>query len=267
MWKWLYGSHLSKRVDMLSTFASALSYSFVLSILPFLVLGFALTGELFGSLNTRTYEATLSRVLPLQNDVGLSAHILKALETTWHSDMARTVGLLFAIYTSFNLMNQIVRTLLFIFDDSRRAFEWTWRVFSKTVALLAVWTFLLLTVTVSSVLGIFVHHNDRFLAMPWRVANDLTMIGALFAAFFVTYYLVPAKPPKLRLVRDGALIASLGWVSCSLIFTQVLPKMLGLNLVYQALGSIVIVLLWAQACSWSFIVGACWMVRFAKVRH
>jgi YihY family inner membrane protein len=265
MWKWLYGSHLAKRVDMLSTFASALSYSFVLSIVPFLVLAFSLTTQLFGSLNPYTYRDTLASVLPLQNDAGLSAHILKALETL-QSGTARTIGLLFAVYASFNLMNQIVRTLLFICDDSRRAFEWTWRIFSKTVALLAVWTFLLLSVTISSFLSIFVHKNVHFLAMPWRVASDLMMVGSLFAAVFVTYYLVPTKPLRLRAVRDGALVASVGWIACGLIFTEVLPKMMSLNLVYQALGSVVIVLLWAQACSWSLIIGACWMVRFAKVR-
>ena len=242
-------------------------YSFVLSILPFLVLAFYLTGELFGALNPYTYKDTLSRVLPLEDDAGLSTHIQQALENGWHSGVARTLGLLFAIYTSFNLMNQIVRTLLFIFDDSRRAFEWSWRVFSKTVALLAVWTFLLLSVTLSSILSIFVHHSARFLAMPWHVTSDLIMICSLFAAVFVTYYLVPAKPPRLRVVRDGALIASVGWIACGLIFSEVLPKMMGLNLVYRALGSIVVILLWAQACSWSLIVGACWMVRFSKVRR
>ncbi len=30
----------------------------------------------------------------------------------------------------------------------------------------------------------------------------------------------------------------------------------------SALGSLVVILLWAQACAWSVIIGACWMVRF-----
>jgi membrane protein len=265
MWKWLYGSHLAKRVDMLSTFASALSYSFVISIIPFLVLSFVLTGQLFGVLNPKAYADTLASVLPLETKSPLSEHIIKALQT--NSSTFRIVGMLFALYASFNLMNQIVRTLLFIFDDSRRAFEWSWRVFSKTVALLAIWTFLLLSVTVSSVLRIFLGNNAYFLAMPWHVTSNLIMVASLFAAIFFTYFLVPNKPPTLRAVRDGALIASVGWIGCGLVITEVLEKMMGLNLVYQALGSIVIILLWAQACSWSLIIGACWMVRFTKGRR
>jgi membrane protein len=156
-----------------------------------------------------------------------------------------------------------VRSLLFVFDDARRPFEWTWQIFSKTVALLAVWTFLLLTVTVSSVLGIFVHRNAYFLSMPWRVGSDILLIVSLFAAVFATYYLVPSRP-RLRDVRDGAMVAAVGWIGCGLVFTRVIPHMMGLNVVYQALGTIVVILLWAQACAWSLIIGACWMVRFAS---
>jgi uncharacterized BrkB/YihY/UPF0761 family membrane protein len=67
-------------------------------------------------------------------------------------------------------------------------------------------------------------------------------------------------------VRDGALVASLGWIACSLVFSNVLPHLLSMNLVYRALGSVVIILFWAQACAWSVIGGACWMVRFASRR-
>jgi YihY family inner membrane protein len=266
MWKWFLGSHLMTKFDKLGTYAAALAYSFVLSVVPFLVIAFALTTELFGSLNPITYRATLDRILPLEdanrNDVFVS-HITQAIETWRASGLARTIGLLFALYVSFNLMNQIVRTLLFIFDDSRRLYEWTWKVFIKTVALLAVWTFLLLTVMVSSVLGIFVHQNASFLSMPWRVVSDLVMVVSLFGAVFLTYYLVPTKRPRLREVRDGAMLASVGWIGCGLVFTRIIPSLLGLNLVYQALGTIVIILLWAQACAWSLIVGACWVARFS----
>jgi membrane protein len=262
MWKLLLGSHLSKKVGMLGTYAGALAYSFVLSVVPFFVVSFALTSELLGTLNSWTYEHTLESVLPLGADSTALHQIIATLQK-WHNGWARALGLAFALGTSFNLMNQIVRALLFIFDDSRRPFEWNWRVFSKTVALLAVWTFLLLALTVSSVLGIFVYHNASFLARPWRVASDLGMVVSLFGAVFATYYLVPSKRPRLRHVRDGALVAAVGWIGSGLIFADVLPRFVGLNVVYQALGSIVIILLWAQVCAWSLIIGACWTVRFS----
>ena len=103
-----------------------------------------------------------------------------AVENSWHSGWAKTIGMVFAIYTSFNLMNQIVRTLLFIFDDSRRVYEWTWGVFIKTVSLLAVWTFLLLSIIIASIMTLVVHKSSHFWSVPWRVTSDLVMVAALF---------------------------------------------------------------------------------------
>jgi uncharacterized BrkB/YihY/UPF0761 family membrane protein len=160
-----------------------------------------------------------------------------------------------------------VRTLLFIFDDTRRVYEWNWKVFIKTVSLLAVWMFLLLAIIVSSILRLMVHRAVDFLSVPWKVTTDLALIAALFVAVFATYFLVPSKRLRLRAVADGALVASLGWVGCGVIFRVVLPYVFGANMVYKALGSVIIILLWALSCAWSFILGACWTVRFPAKRR
>jgi membrane protein len=264
MLKWLCGSNLAKKVDRFGTYAAALAYCFVLSVVPFLVVAFTLATHLVGNVNAQAYQATLANVLPVESERAIT-RIVTAVEKSPHDDVAKIVGLLLAVYTSFNLMIQIVKTLLFIFDDSRRAYEWTWKVFIKTVSLFVVWTFLLLALTVCSILTLG-FHNSSLLGTAWRVASDLVMVFALFVAFFVTYYLVPTKRYRINEVRDGALIASLGWISCSLVFTKVLPHLLSLNMVYQALGSVVIILLWAQSCAWSVIAGACWVVRFSSRR-
>jgi len=75
--------------------------------------------------------------------------------------------------------------------------------------------------------------------------------------------LIPSRSYKSKYLVEGSLLATCGWVICSLIFAYVIPKILQTSAAYVALGSIVAILLWAQACAWSLIVGACWIVRFA----
>jgi uncharacterized BrkB/YihY/UPF0761 family membrane protein len=41
MFKWLYGPVLFQKADRLGTYAAALAYCFVLSLIPFLVVTFA----------------------------------------------------------------------------------------------------------------------------------------------------------------------------------------------------------------------------------
>ena len=69
-----------------------------------------------------------------------------------------TIGFILALYTSFNLMEQIIRTLLFIFDDPRRPQEWSWMVVVKTIALLFIWMCLLLLISISAVEAAVLRH-------------------------------------------------------------------------------------------------------------
>jgi len=308
---WIFGPALVTKLNRLGTYASALAYCFVLSLIPFLVVTFTLASEFAPkSLNlAAAYENLLNDILPagtvivvphakdreksqremetVQNAetealkekaasvsqvARLSAHIIATLKSASHRGLA-TVGFILAAYTSFNLMEQIVRTLIFIFDDPRRPSEWSWMVVVKTVALLFIWSFLLLLISIVSVvtpvirdiLGQLNLDSDYWTA-PLEIGRDMVMMVALFSAFFLTYYLVPVKAHNLGVVRQGSLVAALGWVLCSLVFTQVLPNMWRANAVYEALGSVVVILLWALACSWCVILGACWIVRFSPRR-
>jgi len=92
------------------------------------------------------------------------------------------------------------------------------------------------------------------------------VISALFGTFYFTYFLVPTKPHPNKYVVEGSLLASFGWIVCSMIFAFVIPNILKASAAYIALGSVVAILLWAQACAWSIILGACWIVRFSSLK-
>ncbi len=187
----------------------------------------------------------------------LSAQIIRTLQSSSHRGLA-TVGFILAVCTSFNLMTQIVRTLLFIFDDPRRPQEWNLAFGLKTLTLFLIWMMMLLLFAVCSVLTPVIRHmlerahlNPALWTDPllWGRAISSGLVS-LFGAFFLTYLLVPARRYPLAQIRNGSLVASLGWVFCSLLFARIIPNMWRTNAVYEALGSIVIILIWAQACAW-----------------
>jgi membrane protein len=275
MFKWLYGSVLFSKADRLGTYAAALAYCFVLSLVPFLAVTFAVGLEISKELDltqlyAEHYVKVLGDIIPMENTLD-TERIFKAVENSTHDKQGKLViiGLIVAMYTSFNLMNQINRTLLFIFDDPRRPSEWNWTVVVKTIALLFIWMCLLLLISISAVEAAVLRHLlDHFLFSSLSKAlatasHVLVMIAALFGTFYLTYYLVPTRRHKNRYVVEGSLLASCGWIVCSLIFAYVVPKLLQTSAAFIALGSVVAILLWAQACAWSIIVGACWIVRFS----
>jgi YihY family inner membrane protein len=297
MWHKLYGPVLAPKAERLGTYAAALAYCFVLSIVPFLVVTFTLGTALTHENLIEAYSDLLTDILPDQNAqplltpdalrheetleekhdrmahvANLSGQIIRTLQSSSHGGLA-TVGFILAVYTSFNLMTQIVRTLLYIFDDHRRPLEWNTSVILKTVALFIIWMMLLLLFAACSVMtpviqGLLerLHLNPVLWTDPLLWGRDVVGLASLFGAFFLTYLMVPTKRYRLSEVRNGSLVASIGWVLCSLLFAKVIPNMWRTNAVYEALGSIVIILIWAQACAWMVIIGACWIVRFPARR-
>ena len=143
----------------------------------------------------------------------------------------------------------------------------------KTIVLLVIWMFLLLLISISAMEASLLSHLlanvifSDFMRGLVKVAQVLVVIGALFGTFFLTYYLIAAGRFRTNLVIEGSLLACCGWVVCSLLFVSVMPKILETSAAYIALGSIVATLLWAQACAWSLIIGACWIVRFSPKRR
>jgi membrane protein len=272
MFKKLFGPILFPKTDRLSTYAAALAYCFVLSLVPFLAVTFAVgmgvSSEL--ALNkhyAEHYAEVLGDIIPTQ-DPNDTKRIFAAIQHSTKGGLV-TIGFILAIYTSFNLMDQIIRTILFIFDDPRRPQEWSWKVVVKAFALLLIWMCLLLLISISAVeTSVLRHILDHFImsSLSKAVATAtqvLVVISALFGTFFLTYYLVPTRSHKTKFVVEGSLLACCGWIICSLIFAYVIPKILQSSAAYIALGSVVAILLWAQACAWSVIVGACWIVRFS----
>ena len=276
MFKWFYGSILHPKVDKLGTYAAALAYCIVLSLVPFLVVTFAVGLQIFSQLALKNdvfakgYAEVLSEILPMESPTQ-TARILNVVQnpTSQKSLTAVAIGFGLAIYTSFNLMEQIIRTLLFIFDDPRKPREWTWKITGKTFALLAIWMCLLLLISITAVASTGLQSLLEHFVFPTvsqqfaRALQILVIISALFGTFYITFYLVPSRHYKRKYLVEGSLLASSGWIACSLIFASVMPKLLKTSAAYIALGSVVGILLWAQACAWSIIIGACWIVRFS----
>jgi membrane protein len=275
MLKSIFGPLLYLKADKMATYAAALAYYFVLSLVPFLAVTFAVGLEISSRLAlsegyTKHYAEVLGDIIPMSNPTQ-TARIFSAVQHSTRGGLI-TVGFLFALYTSFNLMDQIIRTLLFIFDDPRKPQEWTWKVVAKTVALLFIWMCLLLLMSISAVETAVLRHllnQVLFSRLSEALVSGLQIliiVAALFGTFYLTYYLVPTRAYKKKYVVEGSLLAASGWIACSLIFASVLPPLLESSAAYIALGSIVATLLWAQACAWSVIIGACWIVRFSPSR-
>ena len=72
MFKWLYGPILISKADRLGTYAAALAYCFVLSLVPFLAVTFAVGMQISTELDLNKhyaehYAEVLGDIIPMEN--------------------------------------------------------------------------------------------------------------------------------------------------------------------------------------------------------
>ena len=56
--------------------------------------------------------------------------------------------------------------------------------------------------------------------------------------------------------------AVVGWLGTSFVFARIVPDIWQASALKGALSSILATLMWAYACAWSLLLGACWIERW-----
>ena len=99
MFKWLYGPILYPKADRLGTYAAAMAYCFVLSLVPFLAVTFAVGMKITARLALNTdyadqYAKVLRDILPMENP-DETTRIFAAVEHSTQSGLL-TIGFILA---------------------------------------------------------------------------------------------------------------------------------------------------------------------------
>ena len=281
MMMWFWGPHLYAKADRLGTYSAALAFYFVLSLIPFLIVTATVTALVSPISVTSKYEDILRAVLPMESPADRQM-IIGAVSQTSSRGLA-TFGFLIAVYTSYNFMMQIVRTLSFIFDNQRSAKPVGYRDYIKSFVLLLLWISFLVVICVSFVIIPTIHatidsftiikdlQDQHLIRLPTSVipldvfseVGDLVALITLLAAFFLSFTLVANQKFPIRVVFQAASVSTIGWIACSGLYVLVLQRVWSSNAIYGALGSLIAILLWGQSCAWAVIAGGCWIVRFS----
>jgi membrane protein len=255
---------LNGKLGMLPSFAAAMAFYFLVSLVPFLIVVSKALAWAFSMNLTPQLAAFLRDVLPPESRMrpeAVSAAVQAGSGTGL--GLASTVV---AIATASSGMNELARAVHFIFSDPERPNPGGWRRRLKSLGLLAVWTVAIVFTAVFLVLlpvarAALARVGGE--AIPQILAADVRYPAAfalLLAAFVVTYYFVPerAHRPSWRAAAQGALLAAGAWLGTCFVFAYFLPRVWGVSLFHGVLGSALATLVWAYCGCWGVLLGACW---------
>lgn len=254
---------LDGKLSMLPSFAAAMAFYFLVSLVPFLIVVSRAVAWVFSANLTPELAGFLRDVLPPESRLRPEA-VSAAVQSGGGAGLG-ALSTFVALWTVSSGFNELARAVHFIFSDSRSPTPGGWMRRLKSFGLLALWTmaiglaavFLVLIPLARQALAPDAAASPRVFAAFVRYPAAFAL---MFAAFALTYAYVPAPEhrPGRRAAAGGGLVAAAAWTATCLLFAFLLPRVWGVSLFRGVLSSALATLVWAYCGCWGVILGACW---------
>jgi membrane protein len=250
------------------TMAAAMSYYFLLALLPLLIflsamLGYLPIPRLFDQLLD-----ILAVVVPPQA-MQMVQHILTSLLVP-HRGGLLSFGLLGYLWTASGGFAALIEALNVAYDVGKMR-SW-WR--DRLQALLLTFTTGMLSL-VGLLLIIagpqFGHLLTELFPIPrafgdiWPSMRLVTIFVTFVVAVETQYYLAPNRKQRFVDTLPGALVAVLGIFLSSAVLGYYFNHLANYNKTYGSLGAVIILMLWFYVVALLFVVGAEWNAELLKL--
>jgi membrane protein len=242
--------HVKSADDDVSTHAAALTYAAILSLVPLIMLGLAVTGELLRS--DASEAAWFTRLID-------AVPGLSSLVSTKQDTLQRTatnlglIGLVGVLWTASVLSSRATRALAVVFGLPRRSVVNRVRALVVTLGL-GVALFVTLALT-GVALGL---QLQGLLSVPTRILSSIGLL-LLEVAFFTLAYWLLTPGRELRYVDHlgGGLLMAIGWNVLKYLGAFFIDRTISrASALYGTLGAVFGLLLFIRITMWLFMYGA-----------
>jgi len=248
------------RHDAVTEMAAGMTFFLLFSLFPMLVFLVTFLPLLPAELsNVDVLFDALRPILPAEVYALLHDHLTSLL--TQRRKGIAFVSASIALFSASRALVSLSRALNRTYRVPGLKSEWLRRLRSMALTVLVLLGF------VVAVVGLTLGNRvvAWFVARDWLPLEQGTLIVAVqgpllfvLAAFLVQqlYYLLPDRSPRWRFFTAGSMLAVLGWVIATWLFTSLASRFLQYNVAYGSLGSIAVVMAWLYLGSFALMVGA-----------
>ncbi|MDY0407242.1 YihY/virulence factor BrkB family protein [Virgibacillus sp. 179-BFC.A HS] len=253
-----------KRNDI-SLLASAQAYHYLLSIVPLLIVCFALIPYLH--IQPDDAISFISKVLPSEMGNIFKENIISLVENRQGGLL--TVGIIGALWSASNGINSFIKSTNKAYEvEETRSFI-TVRLTALTMTLL-----MIASLVVAIVLPIFGNVIYEFIASEIGFASSLKIVFNIFrwgASFVVLtlllmlfYRIAPNTKLPFKHILPGTVIAGLLWLIVSAGFSLYVSNFGSYSVTYGSLGGIIILMIWFFLTAFILMIGALINVLYHK---
>ena len=247
--------------------SARVAYYVFLSLFPFLLAMFALTGFLGREALFSWIMHELLAALPAQAALALEDSVRQITHVRRPGTLA--MSLLIASWGASHALTALADGLNAAFHVDRRRRWWQKKALGVVVVAIACVAVLVgaLAVLAGPEIGARIGLRQLGSLLRWPVAA-----GLVVGMTWLCYYLLPnRKQGKVKLhLLGGATVAAAMWAVCTLVFRLYLSSFGRLDVVYGVLGGVVALLIWLYLAAMSILFGgevAAGLVRIDRRRR
>ena len=257
MLRWSFFKTLLEKIkaDDVSGLAAQLSYFFLLSLFPLLIVLFTLVAYL-----PYSEEEILRTVHTFAPEKSMELIEENLKEMMKGNGKLLSFGIFATLWSASNGLNAIIRAFNRAYDVTENRSFFIARGMSIILTLAMIFVFLVALLLplfgkqIVFFLSIELGFSEEFIRV-WNTLRWLISSVVLFLVFFMLYWIAPNKKLKCLSVLPGAIFATVGWVLVSLAFSFYVEKIGHYSTTYGSLGRIIVLMIWFYLSGIIIIIG------------
>ncbi|HEY2493044.1 MAG TPA: YihY/virulence factor BrkB family protein [Paenibacillus sp.] len=244
------------RDDDVQAISAQLTYYLILSFFPFLIFIMTLVGYANVSMEERI--GNLGDIVPAEA-VSIVEEILKEV-SQGRSQTLLSFGMLATLWAASRGINAIIKGLNKAYDIEENRTFWKVRGISL-LATLVLGIVILLSVLllvfggwVGDQLFILLNYPSGF-RDAWGLLQYIVPLLVMTTVFTLLYFIAPNRKMTFKEVLPGAIFATVGWITTSVLFSTYVNRFGDLTRTYGSLGGVMVLLIWLYISSIIILIG------------
>lgn len=243
---------LKKQEHNISEYAAQCAYYIVLSFIPFMILLLTLIQYL--GIEQQNLFYIFKTIIP----ENLYETVFGIIQEVYSKSIGTiSISLIFVIWSSGKGFYSLCKGLYEINEKKDKSTYIFLKI--KSIICTIVLSFLIILALILMVFGktinSFVEDKFNFLNIILKMRDGIVVLG-LFLFLILVYKFIPQNKNKLKYQVPGAIVASIGWLIISKIFSAYLTIFRGFSVMYGSLTTIMLIMMWVYFCIYIILIGA-----------
>lgn len=242
--------------DHISEYTAQCAYYIILSFIPFLITMITLLQ--YTVVDKEILYYVISEILPQNLDILVIDIVEEVYSKSIETFSISLIVTLWSAGKGFYALCKGLRSAYNV-NNKKTYIYFRLRGMVFTIIFIAIISIVFLLIVFGNIINNIFEEKFPQMSKIFTIIIKFRFVGTiiiLFFIFLIIYKFVPNHHVKFKKQIPGAIVASVGWIVISYVFSIYLDLFKGFSVMYGSLTTIVLTMMWLYACIYMILIGA-----------